>query len=272
LQRDVVVQGLRLRYIDVPPATPGSDATPLLLVHGHTSRIEEYDDIVPILSEHRRVLVVDLPGSGYSDKPDRPYSLRFYEDSLLGFLDVLGVRRAHLGGGSLGGNLTLRLGLREPERFVKLAAWAPAGAWRPLRWAARLSRVLAGRLLFWPVVWGQSRYWYESGWEGRPRAIAETFAHYREVMSRGFIRMYWEIAIDQIEQSLFDSAPSIRQPTLLAWGDRDHGLNLGEGIRALHKMLPRSELHVFHGARHALATEVPGPLAHLVDDFLARPS
>ena len=111
-QHQAEVNGLRLRYIDVGPHDPSE--RPLLMIHGHTSRIEEYEELVEVLSQSRRVLVVDLPGCGFSDKPDRPYSLKFYEDTLLGFLDHLGVGAVDLAGGSLGGNLVLRLGAREP--------------------------------------------------------------------------------------------------------------------------------------------------------------
>ena len=269
-QKDVTVHDMRLRYIDVRPQRGLADSETLLLIHGLTSRIEEYDDLVPLLSQNRRVLVVDLPGSGYSDKPNRAYSLGFYEDTLLGFLDALNVERSHLGGGSLGGNLVLRLGKREPERFDHLVAWAPAGAWEPARWMARVGRLLGGKTLFWPTVWGQSHFWYEPSWPGRREALRETFAYYKEVLSGGFIRMYWDLALEQIEQSLFGLAPDLKQPTLLGWGDRDHGMNMGAGVRRLRELIPRSELKIFPGARHSLANEVPGPLAASIDEFLRR--
>src|SRR5581483_840114 len=82
-QNDVeVLDGVRLRYVDV-----GNDegSPPLVLIHGLASRIEEYEDIITMLSKHRRVLALDLPGNGYSDKPDRPYTLSFFEDSVLAF-------------------------------------------------------------------------------------------------------------------------------------------------------------------------------------------
>src|SRR5687768_13232792 len=90
-QHDVDVHGMRMRYIDVGPTGDGGDVStlPLLMLHGHTSRIEEYDDIVPHLARTHRVLVPDLPGCGYSDKPNRAYSLQLYEDSVLQFLDEL---------------------------------------------------------------------------------------------------------------------------------------------------------------------------------------
>lgn len=270
-QKDVTVHNMRLRYIDVRPEHPADDdGDVLLLIHGLTSRIEEYESIVPILSKHHRVLVVDLPGSGYSDKPNRAYSLSFYEDTLLGFLDALSVKRAHLGGGSLGGNLVLRLGVREPQRFSKLAAWAPAGAWEPAKVMAAVCRIFAGRRWFWPTVWGQSRFWYEKSWPGRRQALDDTFRYYQEVLNAGFVRMYWEVAIDQIEQSLFAAAPTVALPTFLAVGEKDNGMRLREGVRRLSQLIPGAELTEFKGARHSLASEIPELLAHSVDEFLRK--
>lgn len=267
-QRDVEVLGLRMRYIDVPAREPEGAGLPLLLIHGHTSRIEEYDDLIPYLCQHHRVLVCDLPGCGYSDKPFRRYDLAFYEDVLLAFLDRLGVQQAHVAGGSLGGNLTLRLGHRHPDRFPRLVAWAPAGAWEPARRVGRLLRALGNRALFWPVVWGQSRFWYERSWPGREQALKETFRYYKEVACRGFVRMYWDVAADQLAQSHFAYAHEIRQPTLLMWGDKDHGLNMGVGVKRLSELIPRSTLTVFEGARHSLANEVPERVGTAASAFL----
>ncbi|MEZ4338369.1 MAG: alpha/beta hydrolase [Sandaracinaceae bacterium] len=270
-QRDVTVHGMRLRYIDVVPDETVDD-TPLLLIHGHSSRLEEYESLLPHLSRRRRVLVPDLPGSGYSDKPARDYDLKLFEDSLLGFLEALGIRRAHLGGGSLGGNLVLRLGHREPERFDRLAAWAPAGSWEPMqRWAvfARVMKKL--RFMFWPSLWIQSRFWYRRDWEGRDQALADAWAYYEEVYSEGFHRMYWDIGRDQVTQSLFDRAPEIQHRTYVAYGDQDKALDMDQGVQRLAKLLPRSVLRVFEGARHSLANEVPEELGADVDGFLAEP-
>lgn len=271
-QQDLEVLGLRLRYIDVGPTDPHQPGVPLLLIHGHTSRIEEYDDLVPHLSKHHRVLVCDLPGCGYSDKPQARYTLRMYEDVLLAFLDALGIEEAYVAGGSLGGNLVLRLGHRAPDRFSRLVAWAPAGAWKPARALGRIMRTLGSGALFWPSVWGQSRFWYEKGWPGRKQALSETFEYYREVSSRGFYRMYWDVAADQIAQSHFEYAHEIRQPTLLAWGDKDHGLNMGAGVKRLHQLIPNARLQVFEGARHSLANEIPEDLARVANDFLLGPT
>ena len=271
-QHDLRVQGLRLRYIDDGPALPARRDRVVVLIPGHTSRIEEYDGLVPTLSRAHRVLVLDFPGSGYAEKPDREYTLAFYEDVLVSFLDQLGVGQCVLAGGSLGGNLVLRLGHRFPERFPRLVAWAPGSAWEAQPRLAALSRAVSGYTLFWPTVWIQSRFWYSKDWPGRNGALEETFAYYREVLSPGFVRMYWGMAADQVGQSLFPIAPEIQQPTLLMWGDRDNGANMGRGVARLHQLLPHNEFRVFPGARHSLAAEIPGRLAETIDEFLRRPA
>ncbi len=269
-QRDVTVHGLRLRYIDVAPSG-AEDDEPLLLVHGHSSRLEEYDALVPHVARRRRVLVPDLPGSGYSDKPgDARYSLALFEDALLGFLDAQGIERCHIGGGSLGGNLVLRLAHREPERFTRLAAWAPAGSWDRLHGLALVARIMK-RLpfLFWPALWSQSRFWYSRDWAGRRAALDGAWAYYKEVYGPGFHRMYWEIGIEQALTTLFDRAHRITHPTYLAYGERDKALDMDVGVQKLAKMLPSVHLRMFPRARHSLANEIPGALGAEVDAFLA---
>jgi 2-hydroxy-6-oxonona-2,4-dienedioate hydrolase len=270
-QHDIRLEGLRLRYIDVGPLDTAGDGGTLLLIHGHTSRIEEYDGLIPTLARRHRVLVPDLPGSGYSDKPAREYTLAFYEDTLMAFLDQLGVVRAHLAGGSLGGNLVLRLAHRFPQRFDRLVPWAPGSAWEASPRVAAVIRTLSSYAVFWPMVKIQSRYWYSEDWPKKDATLRTTFTYYEEVMGPGFVRMYFGMAADQVERSLFGLAPEIRHPVLLAWGDRDNGANMGEGVKRLHELLPHSELLVFKGARHSLASEIPEPLSGAIDQFLARP-
>lgn len=272
-QRDLLLEPLgllRVRYVDVGPSSGEPDAT-ILLIPGHTSRIEEYEGLIPILADRFRVLAMDFPGSGYAEKPEREYDLAFYEDAAIALLDGLGVQRAHLAGGSLGGNLVLRLAHRFPERFERLAAWAPGSAWEASPGTAWVLRQVASYPLFWPIVRVQSTYWYGEGWSGREAALEDTFAYYDEVMSPGFVDMYFGMAADQVERSLFDLAGTIGQPVWLGWGDQDDGADMGDGVARLHALLPHSELRVYPGARHSLAAEVPKDLGADIRDFFLRP-
>jgi pimeloyl-ACP methyl ester carboxylesterase len=272
-QRDATVLGdVRLRYVDVHATK--EEAPPLVLLHGLASRIEEYEGLIEPLRGGRRVIVMDLPGNGYSDKPSRVYTLTFLEDAVLGLLDHLRVGQADLAGGSLGGGMVLRMAHRMPERFRRLAPWAPAGVWDPKPGFGLLGTFLlrTGTTLFWPVVWIQSRFWYRPGWEGRQRALDEAFAHYREIMTPAFVRMYYEVGHEQVTSSLFPLARGIQQPSLVLWGDQDEALGMGDGVKRLVELMPNARLHVFRGARHSLASEVPGELAEEIIRFLAAPA
>ena len=260
------IEGVRVRYLDVAPTAGGDDRLPLLIIPGHTARIEGYLPLIPALSAHHRVIVLDLPGSGESEKPVRRYDLRYYEDTLVALLDHLGIAQAVPVGGSLGGNLVLRLGHRFPDRFPRLVLWAPGSAWKAkpvLAWLTRhvVGGRLLGRIMFWPVVRTQSRFWYSPHYPGRQHELDETFAYYRRVMSPGFIAMYWGMAADQVGRSLFDLAPDIRQPTRIMWGDQDNGAGMGQGVARLHQLIPDNQLHVFPGRRHSLEAECPDDLA-----------
>jgi pimeloyl-ACP methyl ester carboxylesterase len=90
-------------------------------------------------------------------------------------------------------------------------------------------------------------------------------------MGPGFIKMYWGIVADLLAHSLFDPAPEIGQPTLLLWGDEDHGGGMGKGVARLHELLPNCELHVFPGARHSLEAEIPADLAAAILSWLGPP-
>lgn len=264
-QRDIVVNGMRLRYIDegTGPA--------IILLPGHTSRIEEYEALVGALRGRFRVLAFDFPGSGYSDKPDREYDLRLYEDTVLGFMDAVGLGRCHLAGGSLGGNLALRLAYRAPERFARIVAWSPGSAWPRKPVMAAFTRGLGGRLTFWSMIKVQSSYWFSDDWPQKDASLAESFAYYHEVMSPAFVRMYWGMAADQLDHSLLDFSRDIRQSTLLMWGNRDNGFDIGAGIRRLHDEMPHSELIVFPGTGHSIAKEQPERLTEALLEFFGRP-
>jgi len=113
----------------------------LLLVHGHGSRLEELDELVPLLVDRFCVVVPDLPGmGGYSafvgaaglPHVSQVSGLEFYLDFLASFLGAIGMgnRPFFMGGGSLGGNLSL-LSTTAPRlsNLAGIAAWSPGSAW-----------------------------------------------------------------------------------------------------------------------------------------------
>ncbi len=124
------VQNLSLHYNDHRPQ--GDASGTVVFVHGSGPGASGYSNfkknVGAFVDAGYRVVVPDLPGFGYSDKPtDLDYTTTFFSEHLLGLLDGIGVDRFTLIGNSLGGAVSIRLTLDHPERLDKLILMAPGG-------------------------------------------------------------------------------------------------------------------------------------------------
>jgi len=104
----------------------------VLFLHGSGSGASGHSNFkgnYPFLAHQGfRVLVPDLVGYGYSDKPqDVDYHLDFFVNCVKQMLDELGVNRCHVIGNSLGGAIAIKLALDHPAVVDKLVLMAPGG-------------------------------------------------------------------------------------------------------------------------------------------------
>jgi pimeloyl-ACP methyl ester carboxylesterase len=92
---------------------------------------------VAALADSYRVVALDLPGFGESNKPiGAPYNAAWFARAVFSAMDELGLERAHLAGNSMGGRVALEAGLLDHERTGRLVLLSPALAWlRERRWA-----------------------------------------------------------------------------------------------------------------------------------------
>ena len=105
---------------------------PVVMIHGlGGTKASFLPTVVGLAAEGYHAIAIDQPGFGDSHKPlfapyDAPYMARAAKE----FLDERGIGRAHFIGNSLGGRVTLELGLAHPERTRKLALLACSLAWK----------------------------------------------------------------------------------------------------------------------------------------------
>ena len=94
----------------------------VLLLHGIGRSLEDWDLQFERLSADHRVIAVDVPGFGFSDRPDGPITLSTFAKGVLGTVDVLGeTRPVHIIGNSLGGAIAMQVLAHRPERLASLA-------------------------------------------------------------------------------------------------------------------------------------------------------
>jgi pimeloyl-ACP methyl ester carboxylesterase len=113
---------------------------PLVALHGLGGTKGSFIPTVAALSGSFRVIAVDLPGFGDSDKPiAASYDAPFFARAVIALLDALELDRVHLVGNSLGGRIALEVGLLYPDRVNRLVLLCPSLAWRrERRWAPLL--------------------------------------------------------------------------------------------------------------------------------------
>jgi pimeloyl-ACP methyl ester carboxylesterase len=143
-------EGVSTRGGRVSILSAGVGPDVLLCLHGLGGTKASFLPTVAALADRYRVVAMDLPGSGESDKPiGAPYDSDWFARSAFDTLDALGVDGAHLAGNSMGGRVAIEAGLIDRSRVRSLTLLSPALAWlRDRRWApmVRLLRPELGLL------------------------------------------------------------------------------------------------------------------------------
>jgi pimeloyl-ACP methyl ester carboxylesterase len=170
------VAGARLHYVDV-----GSGPA-IVMVHGLGGQLRNFSyALVDLLKDDYRVIVVDRPGSGYSTPTGAMPSIVGQGAIIADFIEKLGLDRPLLVGHSLGGAISLAVGLDRPHLVRALALIAPLT--QPLEKVPEsfrgLARIPAGARLAFAQVLGTplSRLTSAKTLEGifAPEAVPEDF-------------------------------------------------------------------------------------------------
>ncbi len=102
--------------------------TPVVLLHGHPFDRSMWAPQLEALSAELRVLAPDLPGFGESAARSDPMTMRAFADAVIELLDRLAIERAVFAGLSMGGLVSMELGLNHPERTAGLVLAATTAA------------------------------------------------------------------------------------------------------------------------------------------------
>lgn len=99
----------------------------LLLVHGLASNAGFWRYNIPELSKHFRVIAIDLPGYGKSDKGDYSYKMTFFASTINNLLEELKIEKVNYVGHSMGGQIGIWFSILYPDKVNKLVLASSAG-------------------------------------------------------------------------------------------------------------------------------------------------
>lgn len=122
----VKANGIRIHY-----ETFG-DGPPLFLIGGYTQHKLAWKDYFGPLSKKFQVVAFDNRGSGQTDSPNEPYSIKMLSQDTAALMEELQIENAHFMGQSMGSAIIQKLCLNYPEKVRKAILCAPFAKLPPI--------------------------------------------------------------------------------------------------------------------------------------------
>ncbi|OGK62631.1 hypothetical protein A2334_03335 [Candidatus Roizmanbacteria bacterium RIFOXYB2_FULL_38_10] len=212
---------------------------PIIFVHGWGGTIQSLTPLANLFSHHTRVLL-DLPGFGKSDPPEKNWGVEEYAKCISELLLKLNIKQTTYVGHSFGGSLGIYLASTSPAFINKLILCSSSYKRTGITSNARTSwikKLPLPPLLLLALRKAAYRILY-------PGSDALKFPHVEENLRR------------VLSQDLSLHLANIHAPTLIIWGkqDIDTPLNLAE---ELHQKIANSKLILFDDATHGLPLKNP---------------
>jgi pimeloyl-ACP methyl ester carboxylesterase len=98
----------------------GKGKEALVLVHGWGCNLNHWRDQIPELSKRNRVIALDLPGHGLSDKPETNYDMDLFAAAIEAVMKDAGVERAVLVGHSMGTPVARQFYRKYPQKTLAI--------------------------------------------------------------------------------------------------------------------------------------------------------
>jgi poly(3-hydroxyalkanoate) depolymerase len=259
----ILTAGGRALRVSVRAGTPGWP--PLLLCNGIGASLELLEPFADALDPRRPVIRFDMPGVGGSPAPVIPYHLSTLSPMLAGLLDALGYQQADVLGISWGGGLAQQFALSRPERVRRLVlvATAPGALMVPAH-PRVLLRMLSPRRHRDPSYAAHVAAELYGGSARENPLVARDLLH--ATTRLGPARGYFYQLLASLGWTSLPWLPRLRPPTLILAGDDDPIIPL-VNARIMHRLIPGSELHIYHGGHLELAADSKR-LAAAVEAFL----
>ena len=238
------VEGLPMFARRGMSASPRSSSPPVVLVHGQVISSLYMVPTARLLAGEFPVYAPDLPGFGWSGKPDRVLDVSELANALAAWMNAFGLRRAALVANSLGCQIVVDLAARRPELVQALVLAAPTIDPDARNAPAQIIRWLRD-------------------WPGERPSLA--LAHLRDFALAGVarsLRTFRNTLADRIE----DKLPRVQAPTLVVRGSRDPIVPQA-WAEEVTRLLPRGRLSVIPGP-HCVNYSTPREFTRVVCAFL----
>jgi pimeloyl-ACP methyl ester carboxylesterase len=256
----------------------GTGPETILCVHGLGGTKASFLPTVNALADQYRVVAIDLPGFGESDKPlGAPYDAAWFAQSVFAVMDALEVDGAHVAGNSMGGRVAIEAGLTDRDRLGGLILLSPALAWlRPRRWAPMIRALRPELGLIQPaprpIVEAIVRQLVPSGNGGWTAAGIDEFlrAYLKPRGRAAFYAAARNIYLDEPhgDDGFWTRFKALESDSLFVWGRHDVLVPIAF-MKHVERALPRAK-HVELNCGHVPQVERPRETHAAIRKFLTQ--
>jgi pimeloyl-ACP methyl ester carboxylesterase len=102
--------------------TAGQGTNTIVFIHGWACNAGFWREQVPAFGDKAKLVMIDLPGHGESDKPQVGYSMDYFADAVIAVMREAKLEKATLVGHSMGAPIICRVYAKAPERVAGLVA------------------------------------------------------------------------------------------------------------------------------------------------------
>lgn len=226
--------------------------------------------VVPWLAQHYRVLVMDLRGSGRSDRPTQPeqYTFDHYHADFVAVLDRLEVERAAVVGISATAMTAIRLAHAQPQRVRQLVL---VGGWVERRLDhPRMAEAVQQNLARMRAEWAA----YLDEFFGICFSEPHSTKPYEDAVRNGWSTDGPTVAMalaGWLGHDLRDMCRALRCPTLVIHGDQDGRVPYAQGQLAA-SLIPGASLVTVGAGGHLMPVRDPVAFCRLLTDFIDKPA
>ena len=265
--RNLKVNGLNIFYREAG----AKDAPLVLLLHGYPTSSHMFRNLIPLLTEKYHVIAPDLPGFGYSDKPDHKdftYTFDNLAKHIQGLIDQLGLKRFAIYVFDYGAPVGYRIAVANPEKITGIITQngnayveGLSDGWTPMQkyWADPTEENRNALKML--TEEGTTKWQYLTGVSDETLVAPESYTLDQHFLDQpGNVEIQLDLMKDYATNvalyPVFQQYFRDKQPALLAaWGDKDPFF-LPPGAEAFKRDIPGATVKFFDTGHFALETHV----------------
>jgi pimeloyl-ACP methyl ester carboxylesterase len=276
----IEVVGATLNVLDI--GRRDGAGPPIVIIHGASSNLETMrQPLGDILAKHRRVILVDRPGHGWSTRVRLDDSTPAIQGQMIDVaLEKLGLGPAIFVVHSWAGALGARMALDYPQRVAGLVMLAPvAYPWRGgVGWYNKLvTTPVIGPLLAYTITLPLGYFLAEPGARNvflpqiMPTNFVESTATLLLLRPREFLANAQDLVT--LKAAVAEQAPrygNIGVPVLVITGDADKTVSPTIHSLPFAAALPDAKLIVLPGVGHIVQNAAPELVAREIDAMIGK--